>query len=142
MNLWSQVPDATRLPRDERLRFDAIRALVLGQADAAVVAYRELATRSPKDARAWVGLSRAQRAAEQLSDARLSLERAASIDPLYASAHLLLGTIDGFQGRKEQGLAAFAEAERLYRASSNKEGEIEVLIRRGSLLNSVSDFAA
>jgi tetratricopeptide (TPR) repeat protein len=64
------------------------------------------------------------------------------IDPLYATAHLRLGIIDGFQGRKEEALAAFAEAERLYRVASNKEGEAEVLLRRGSLFNAVGDFAA
>ena len=135
-----QVPDTSRLPPDERLRLDAIRALVLADPDAAVRAYRELTTQRPKDAGVWVDLARAQGAAEQLADARVSLTRAISIDPHYAAAHLLLGTIDGYGGQKNEGLNAFAEAERLYRASSNKEGEIEVQIRRGSLLNSVSDY--
>jgi tetratricopeptide (TPR) repeat protein len=136
------VPDSSRLTRDERLRLDGIRALVLAKTDTAVDAYRELAARNPKDAGAWVDLSRAQEAAAQLNDARASAERAVAIDPRYGAAHLRLGILDGFEGRKDQGLAAFAEAERLYAAASNTEGQTEVLIRRGSLLNSVSDLAA
>src|SRR4030095_16189100 len=50
--------------------------------------------------------------------------------------------IDGLQSRKEQGLAALAEAERLYKAESNNEGQTEVLIRRGGLLSAASDLAA
>jgi tetratricopeptide (TPR) repeat protein len=136
------VPDTKRLSRDEQLRVEAIRALVLAKADAAVAAYRELAARHPQDAGAWVDLARAQEAAGQLNDARTSLERAVAIDQQYAAARLRLGIIDGFQGRKDQALLAFTEAERLYRAASNKEGEAEVLLRRGALLNSAGDFAA
>lgn len=136
-----QVPDTSRLPRDERLRLDAIRALVLADPDAAVRAYRELTTHRPSDAGVWVDLARAQAAAAQLSDARTSAQRAITIDPRYAAAHLRLGIIESFQARKDQALTAFAEAERLYRAASNKEGEAEVLLRRGMLQNNTGDLA-
>jgi tetratricopeptide (TPR) repeat protein len=141
LNVSNLVPDTTRLPRDERLRLDAIRALVLGQTDAAVAAYRELVFRSPKDAGAWVDLARAQETAAQLSDARASAERAVGLDRQYSAAYLRLGIIESFQAHKEQSLAAFAEAERLYRAASNKEGEAEVLLKRGSLQNKTGDLA-
>src|SRR6266542_3289536 len=134
-----RVPDKSRLPRDERLRLDAIQSLVLGDVDASVRAYRELAKRRPNDAGAWVDLGRAQDTAAQLTDARASFERAIAIDPQYAAAHLRLGAIEAAQGHNEQGLAAFAEAERIYRASSNNEGEAEVLLRRGALFNRVGD---
>jgi tetratricopeptide (TPR) repeat protein len=134
------IPDKSRLPREERLRLDAIQSLVLGDIDAAVRAYRELAERRSNDAGAWVDLGRAQEAAAQLTDARASFERAVAIDPQYAAAYLRLGVIERVQGQAEQGIAAFAEAERLYRASSNKEGEAEVLINRGRLLDNVGKF--
>jgi tetratricopeptide (TPR) repeat protein len=142
VRVGERVPDTSRLPRDERLRLDAIRSLVLGDTDAAVRAYRELAQRRATDAGAWVDLGRAQERAAQLTDARASFERAIAIDPRYATAYLLLGIIEGRQGRREQGLTALAEAERLYRVSSNTEGETEVLINRGRLLDVVSEFAA
>ena len=135
------VPDKARLPRDERLRLDAIQSVVLRDIDTAVRAYRELAERRPNDAGAWVDLGRAQEAAAQLTDARASFERAITIDPEYAAAHLRLGIIEGFQGRSEQGLAAFDEAERIYGASSNKEGEVEVLLRRGALFTGVGKYS-
>lgn len=135
-----QVPDKSRLPRDERLRLDAIQSVVLGDTDAAVRGYRELAERRPNDAGAWVDLGRAQESAAQLTDASASFERAIKIDPQYAAAHLRLGTIAGLQGQRAQGLAALAEAERLYRVSSNNEGEAEALLRRGALLNGVGEL--
>ena len=136
-----QILDTSRLPQDERLRLDAIRALVLADPDAAVRAYRELTAHRPNDAGVWVDLARAQATAAQLSDARTSAQHAITIDPRYAAAHLRLGIIESFQGHKEQALAAFAEAERLYRAASNKEGEAEVLLRRGMLQNNIGDLA-
>jgi tetratricopeptide (TPR) repeat protein len=136
------IPDRSRLPRDERLRLDAIQSLVLGNADAAVRAYGELARRRPTDAGAWVDLGRAQESAARLNDARASFERAIATDANYAAAHLRLGIIDHLQNRGDHALAAFAEAERIYRALSDKEGETEVLIRRGVLLDGVGDFPA
>ena len=142
VRVGEKVPDTSRLRRDERLRLDAIRSLVLGDTDAAVRAYRELAQTRATDAGAWVDLGRAQERAAQLTDARASFERAIAIDPQYAAAHLHLGIIEGLQGRREQGLAALAEAERLYGVSTNTEGETEVLISRGRLLDSFSEPAA
>ena len=134
-----RVPNRSRLPRDERLRLDAIQWLVVGDIDRAVGAYRELATRRQTDAGAWVDLGRAQELAAQLTDARASFERAIAIDPQYAAAHLRLGIIEGLQGRREQSLAALAEAERLYLVSTNKEGEAEVLINRARLLDNLGE---
>jgi tetratricopeptide (TPR) repeat protein len=134
-----RVPNRSRLQRDERLRLDAIQWLVVGDIDRAVAAYRELATRRQADAGAWVDLGRAQELAAQLTDARASFERAIAIDPQYAAAHLRLGIIEGLQGRREQSVAALAEAERLYRLSTNKEGEAEVLINRARLLDNLGE---
>ena len=129
------------MPAEDRTRFDAVRALVLGDADAAVKGYASLAARRPADAGAWVDLGRAQERAGQLNDARDSYQRAIARDPQYAAGHLRLAGVDALQSRRDAALASLSEAERLYRASSNKEGETEVLIRRGALFDSVGEYA-
>ena len=57
---------------EDRTRFDAVRALVLGDADAAVRGYASLASLHPADAGAWVDLGRAQERLGQLNDAKES----------------------------------------------------------------------
>ena len=126
---------------EDRTRFDAVRALVLGDADAAVRGYASLASLHPADAGAWVDLGRAQERLGQLNDAKESYQRAIARDPQYAAGHLRLAGVDAAQSRRDAALASLREAERLYRASSNKEGETEVLIRRGALFDSVGEYA-
>ena len=134
------LPDQSRLPGEERQRLDAIRSLVLGDADAAVRAYRALAEATPSEAGAWVDLGRAQERTGQLLDARNSYTRAVASDRQYAGGYLRLGIVEAALGHREAGLAALAEAERLFRVALNKEGEAEVLIRRGALLDAVGEF--
>ena len=140
VRLSEQLPDQSRLPTVERLRLDAIRAMVLRDVDAGVRAYKQMAERHAGDPGAWIDLGRAQEAAGQLSDARSSYERSIGIDRQYATAHLRLGSVHGTTGDSAESLKAFAEAERLYRAASNTEGETEVLIRRGGLLDNFGKF--
>ena len=62
--------------------------------------------------------------------------RALTLDPSYAAAKLRLGFLFGRQGGKdEQALAAFGEAERLYRAAGNIEGVTQTLLERANLLD-------
>jgi tetratricopeptide (TPR) repeat protein len=135
-----RVQNTSRLPRDERLRLDAIRSLVVGNVDTAVTAYYELAQRRPNDAGAWVDRGRAQEFAAQLTDARASYMRAVSLDPQYAAAYLRLGRVQSALGERDQSVAAYAEAERLYLAASNTEGQVEVLIWRGALFNKLGEL--
>jgi tetratricopeptide (TPR) repeat protein len=141
VRLSEHVPNQSRLPEDERLRLSAIRAVVLRQPDDAVGAYRQLAEKHDDDAGAWTDLGRAQESAGLLTEARASYERAIAAGPDYAAAYLRLGNVEALAGRKEQSLKAYAEAERLYRVSSNVEGEAEVLIKRGALLDVSGDFS-
>jgi tetratricopeptide (TPR) repeat protein len=140
VRLSELVPNQSRLPEDERLRLTAIRALVLRQPDDAVAAYRQLVDKHAGDARAWIDLGRAQESAGLPTEARANFERAIGAGPDYAAAYLRLGNIEALGGRTEQSLKAYAEAERLYRVSSNTEGEAEVLIKRGALLDISGDF--
>jgi serine/threonine protein kinase len=127
--------DARRLPTDDRLRHDGIRALLIRSVEDAIQAYRILAEKNPSDAGPWLDLGRAQEHAGLLADARGSYERAIAVNAAYAPAHLRLGAVQGDEGRQDKALASYAEAERLYIATSNTEGEVEALLRRGALLD-------
>jgi tetratricopeptide (TPR) repeat protein len=133
------VPDESRLPELERLRVQAVRAFFLRDVDAAVALHRQLVDRQPQDAGAWLDLGRAQEAAGLRSDARESYQQAIERDRQYAPAYLRLGFVEGLGSRRTESLAAFGEAERLYRASSNVEGETEVLLRRGAMYDAIGE---
>lgn len=140
VRLSELLPDQSQLPTAERMRLDAIRAMVLRNVDAGVRVYKQIAEKRPGDAGGWIDLGRAQETAGQLSDARGSYERSIGIDRQYATAHLRLGSVYSALGDSAESLEAFAEAERLYRAASNTEGQAEVLIRRGGLLDNFGKF--
>ena len=124
LRLSALVPDETRLPSDEQLRVRAVRSLGLRDVDAAVNAYADVVTRHPDEAGAWVDLGRAQESAGLRSDAAESYTRAIAVDPI-PIAHLRLGTVEGSASHMGASLAAFNEAERLYRLTSSSEGEHE-----------------
>jgi tetratricopeptide (TPR) repeat protein len=134
------VRDESALPRHEQLRLAAIRLFVLRDLDAATRSYRELAEMQKTDAGAWLDLGRAQEAAGLLSDARDSYERALRLDSQNAAAYLQLGVIEAAEGNSDESMKRLAEAERLYRASANTEGETEVLIRRGLVLDGIGEL--
>jgi eukaryotic-like serine/threonine-protein kinase len=77
--------------------------------------------------------------AQQMEDteaAAAAFGRALALDPSYAAAKLRLGFLLGRQGGKdEQALAAFAEAEALYRMAGNIEGVTQTLLERANLLD-------
>ena len=133
------MPDESRLPTDEGLRVRAVRGLVLHNPDAAITAYRELTSRHPDDAGAWVDLGRAQEAVGLLTDASASYQRAITQDGQYAPAHLRLGAVEAAVSHMQNALHAFGEAERLYTAAANNEGLTEVLLRRGAALDATGD---
>ena len=130
------VPDESRLPKTEGLRLQAARGLVLRDVDSAVSLYRQLVDLVPDKSRAWLDVGRAQEAAGRRTEARESYERAIAEQKDYAAAYLRLGTLYGPELKREEALAAFSEAERLYRAASDEEGVTEVMIRRGILYDS------
>jgi tetratricopeptide (TPR) repeat protein len=51
-----------------------------------------------------------------------------------------LGYVAGQEGRRDQAVAAFAEAERLFTAASNDEGLTEVLTRRGAMFDALGEY--
>jgi len=77
--------------------------------------------------------------AQQMEDtdaAAVAYQRALALDPSYAAAKLRLGFLFGRQGGKdEQALAAFGEAEGLYRSAGNIEGVTQTMLERANLLD-------
>jgi serine/threonine protein kinase len=77
--------------------------------------------------------------AQQMEDtdaAAAAFGRALTLDPSYAAAKLRLGFLFGRQGGKDaQALAAFGEAEALYRTAGNLEGVTQTLLERANLLD-------
>lgn len=136
------VPNRARLSPDDRLRLDAIRSFVLREAVAAVTAYQQLVQRNTNDSGAWVDLGRAQEAAGDFESARASYERAIAADKLNAAAHLRRALILKELGRHDDAMSEFAEAERLYAADSNVEGQAETLLRRGAYLTAIGSLPA
>jgi tetratricopeptide (TPR) repeat protein len=134
------VPNVSRLAVDERLRLDAVRAMVLRQHDQAIAAYLELASRHPDDARGWLDLGRAEEAAWRRSAALEHYRRARDLDSQFAAAHWRVARLDAEAGRTAQALAGFDESIRLYRAGANVEGGAEALVRKGVALSSLSRF--
>ncbi len=132
------ITDRSGVPTEIRLRLDAVRALALQDASAAVQAYDELARRSPNDASVWLDLGRAQEAAS-LPVARVSYERAIAVDRQYAAAHLRRASTLTQETNRQEALREFDEAERLYRAASNVEGVTEALLRRGGFLRTIGN---
>jgi tetratricopeptide (TPR) repeat protein/tRNA A-37 threonylcarbamoyl transferase component Bud32 len=135
----NRLAEPARLPEIDRLRNDAIQALVLRDPDAAAKSYTRLIDRQPRDAGAWLDLARVQELGGLRAETRKSIAAALTIDSQFPTAHLRLATLEAQEGRRDEALAAFAEAERLYRAASDLEGVTEVLLLRGAFLDSLGE---
>ncbi len=135
------VPDQARLDRENRLRLEAIRAMVLREFDRAIAAHQELVGLRPTDAGALVDLGRAQEAAGQLTAARDSYRRATTLDDQFAAGFLRLGSVLGESGALADALRAFDQAQRLYALASNEEGRVETLLQRAAKLDAAGRFS-
>lgn len=136
------VPDRSRLPTDDRLRMEAVLASFARTHDVAIEAYRKLAERDPRDAGARLDLGLAKEAAGLRLQARADFEQALVLNRQSAAAHVRLGILHVQDGRRPEAFASLDEAIRLYRISSNVEGEAEALLRKGMLLNNSGELAA
>ena len=134
--------ERSRLDANDRLRFDAVSALVTNKLDTTIRAYRALTERRQADADAWLNLGRAQALAGLPADARASYGRSLAVDAQYAAAHLRLGMLEADAGQRARALEEYDAAEKLYRASANVEGTTETLLRRGYALAAVNDIAS
>lgn len=129
------VPDLSRLPADDRLHLEAIRAAVTRRFADAVKVYATIAAAHPMAAAvAQVDLGRAFESNDQLAEAARSYEKAAALDPQSPAAFLGIGSAHAKLLRPERAFEAYERAESLYQAASNVEGLAEVSRRRGDLL--------
>ena len=134
-----RVAAPNKLGKTERLRLNAVTSLVRRDVDQAIAAYSELAQLNPADAGAWLDLGRAQESAGLLNDAHASYEHAIAADRQYAPVYVRLGSIEALNSKRDEALAAFAEAERLYQTAVDVEGLTEVLLRRGAMFDSFGE---
>jgi tetratricopeptide (TPR) repeat protein/tRNA A-37 threonylcarbamoyl transferase component Bud32 len=139
VRIASIVPDTSRVSGVDGIRLAAVRALVLPDLSMAIQAYQRIANQTPNDRGAWLDLARVDQLADRRSDALAAAERSLRIDPQYAAGHLWRAVILGDLRRGDEALKEFAEAERLYGAASNVEGQTETLYRRASFLNAGGD---
>jgi tetratricopeptide (TPR) repeat protein len=137
LELSQLVPNQSRLPREDQLRFEAARAFTLRRFDEAIGAYTELA----QDAGGWIDVGRVQEAAGRRADARASYEKAVSLDRQLAAGYLRLGILQGNTDQTSVALATLDEAIRLYRLASRPEGEAQAILSKGVALSSRGQFA-
>jgi tetratricopeptide (TPR) repeat protein len=129
------VPDTSRITGVDGFRLAAVRALVLRDLSRAIPEYDRITRLTPGDRGAWLDLARAYYEAYRRPDALAAADRALQIDSQYAAAHLRRALILADLRRGGDATREFEEAERLYRAASNSEGQAEALYEHARFLN-------
>jgi tetratricopeptide (TPR) repeat protein len=128
----------TRLTAEDERRLRATQFAVSRDYERAAPLFREMEAAASASERPAASLETGW-LAQQMDDsdaAKAAFERALALNPSYAAARLRLGFMLGRQGGKDDlALAAFTEAEHLYRDSGDKEGVTETLWNRANLLN-------
>lgn len=121
------------LSQVDALYLDAIRATVTRDYPRAVRHYQEIASQSPDRAELYVDLGRAYEKTEDIKRAIENYVEATNRDPKQATAYLRIGILYSRQQNLASAAAAFDRAEQIYREFGNREGQTEVLYRRGYL---------
>lgn len=104
--------------------------------------YREVLGKASGAERAgvYLDLGRAYEMNEQPGEAIASYLEATRLSPQYAAAFLRLGILYGRRQEQAKAAAAFHQAESLYGALSNIEGQAEVLYQRSVVANKRGDL--
>lgn len=121
------------LTTSEKDTVEAARATVMREHERAVNLHRKIAE-SADTAGAWFDLGRAQERAESPTAARASYEKALARSTGHAAAHMRLGILDGRAQQVQSALNHFEQAAKTYQATSDYEGQAEVLLQRGGVL--------
>jgi tetratricopeptide (TPR) repeat protein/tRNA A-37 threonylcarbamoyl transferase component Bud32 len=133
------VPNPSRIAGVDGIRFLAVRALVEPDLPNAIQQYQRIANETQADRGAWLDLARVEQLAYRRTDALAAVERSLKIDPQYAAGHLWRALILSDLRRGDEALSEFSQAEALYRAASNSEGETATLFARANFLNGRGD---
>jgi tetratricopeptide (TPR) repeat protein len=131
--MWQLVPDRSRLPAAERLQLEAIAAMVTRRGRDAVQAYQDLAALAASPPHVLVDLGRAWEIVPDYTKAEGAYTQALGRDPQSPVAYLRRAVLRGQRGDHAAALADFGQAERLYGAASDLEGQAELLLQRGEL---------
>jgi serine/threonine protein kinase/Tfp pilus assembly protein PilF len=132
----SLAPNRSSLATADALYLDAVGATVRREFPAAIDAYRKLLDQvpGPDKANAYVDLGRAYEKDEKLDKAAESYMQAVKLDPNSPAGFLRLAALYSRRQDSQHAEENFKQAENLYQAMSNAEGQVEVLYQRGALL--------
>jgi serine/threonine protein kinase/Tfp pilus assembly protein PilF len=127
-------------PRDI-LYLDAITAMVRRDFKTAVNAYTTIAEQTPDDPQCYVDLGYAYENDGNADKALENYEKAISLNNgQYATAYLRAGVVYIRKQNAEKAKELFNNAERLFTAASNNEGQNEVLHQRGILFRDKGQY--
>jgi serine/threonine protein kinase/tetratricopeptide (TPR) repeat protein len=134
------VPDPGFLEEIDRLRLDAITAMVKRDFASAIKSYEALVsiTPAPEKQHALIDLGRALEKSDQLSKAIDYYEQALTLDQSPA-AHLRLGIVYGRGQRVDDAFNSFDKAYGLFDISGGIEGMAEVSLQRAVLLGQLGE---
>jgi len=119
-------------PKDS-LYLEAITATATRRFADAIKAYTEIAKLTPNEGPVYVDLGYAYENDGQTDKALENYLKAIDLNKRqYATAYLRAGIVYNRKLDEKNTIAMFDEAERLYKAGSNEEGQIEVLRQRGN----------
>ena len=133
----------SRLSSQDELRLRSLEALVARDYDRARPLFQRLEDAAAPGEKAAAALENGwlEQQADNTQAAAAAYARALKLSPGYAAAKLRLGYILGRRRQVDAALAAFREAESLYRASSDYEGVTEAQLQQAMLLNRSSRSA-
>ncbi|HSS21991.1 MAG TPA: tetratricopeptide repeat protein [Pyrinomonadaceae bacterium] len=133
----SLAPTGSNLAESDARYLEAINATVTRDFPTAVRAYGELAKLNPNDPSVYLDLGRAYEKNEEPQKALESYQEATRREPQYATAFLRAGILKGRQLHQAEASTAFDQAETVYKALGNFEGQAEVAFQRGFLCDKV-----
>lgn len=124
----------------DALYLDGVAATVRRDFLKAIKSYQEIVERAPaaQKASAYMDLGRSYEKNEKIDEAIGYYQEAANRDTESAGAFLRLAILYGRKQDLEKAKEAFANAEKIYRDSSNAEGVAEVFFQRGTMLNKIN----
>jgi serine/threonine protein kinase/tetratricopeptide (TPR) repeat protein len=130
------VPDTSALNEMDRLRLDAVSAMVKRDFADAIKNYEALVSKTPASEKqhALIDLGRAFEKSDQRSRAIEYYEQALTLDQRSPAAHLRLGIVYGRGQRMDDAFNSFDKAYGLFDTRGGIEGMAEVSLQRAVLL--------
>lgn len=133
----SSLESGRKLTALDRKYVEAVRHTIIRNFPAALRDYRDVFKALPDNQKAegYLDLGRAYEKEGAIDQAIASYSAAAKLNPQNPAPFLRLGILESRRKQTDDANAAFVNAERLYRASSNLEGVAEIDFQRGNDAN-------